>query len=295
MRRIFENQNLNSTLLRGFLAIAKYKNLTRAAHELCCTQSTLSLQLKKLEGELGVKLFERRARGMHMTHAGQVLLPIAESVSANMREISCLFGEDVVAELKIGVPDDFEGSIMEIALAEFGRKYPDVRVHARAGCTSQFEANVRRNELDMAVVSGPDFVGDTPLGKDQNIWVCNRDCAVHMSDSVPLALLDRACWWRHMVTDALNEEGRDWHAAYTTGSFGMTRSAILSGRAVGVWPETDMEDAFQPLTEQNGFPKLPPSCRSIVIADKASEEHVAAMSLSLRAARRRITGLRLPT
>lgn len=293
MHKIYENQNLNSTLLRGFLAIVKYKNLTRASHELCCTQSTLSLQLKKLENELGVRLFERRARGMHLTSDGKLLLPIAEDITSDMRRIGALFGSKQNASLKLGIPDDFEGYMFEIALSEFGRKYPDVQVTATAGCTSRFVEGIERSELDMAIVSGPEYVSNIPFCEENNIWVCKRDCQVHMADPVPLALLERSCWWRDMVTDALNGQGRVWQAAFTSGSLGCTRSAILSGRVVGVLPESLMEDGFQTLAQDQGYPKLPPSFRSVVVAEKAPQEHVLAMSSSLQAARRQIAETRV--
>jgi len=294
MRKIFENQNLNSTLLRGFLAIAKHKNLTRAAQELCCTQSTLSLQLKKLEVELGVKLFERRARGMFITKDGQRLLPLAISISADMTEIGTLFGYEQSTELKLGIPDDFEGKLLEIALSKFGQEYPDVHVTALAGCTSQFESEVRRNALDMAIVSGPEYISNIPFCQEQNFWVCKHDCAVHKADPMPLAMLERSCWWQDMVSEALNKQGRSWHAAYTSRSFGVTLSAIASGRAVGVLPESLTQGKFQVLKDHQGFPKLPDSYRSVVVAENAKQEYVLAMSSSLQSARIELSAAHIP-
>lgn len=295
MRKIFENQNLNSSLLRGFLAISKYKNLTRAAQEICCTQSTLSLQLKKLEVELGVKLFERGTRGMSITIEGQRLLPLATSISSDMSKIGALFGAKETTELKLGIPEDFESKLLEFALWDFGQEYPDVHVTAMAGCTSEFESEVRRNELDMAIISGPRYKSNTPFCQHENYWVCKQDSAVHKIDPLPLAILERSCWWRDMISEALNQCGRNWYAAYSSASFGVTLSAIRSGRAVGILPASIVQDSFQILTEDEGFAKLPNSYRSVVVAETASQEHVAAMSSSLQAAHRQVGGACVPT
>ncbi|MEP4543534.1 MAG: LysR family transcriptional regulator [Paracoccaceae bacterium] len=286
---------MNSTLLRGFLAISKYKNLTRAAQEMCCTQSTLSLQLKKLEVELGVKLFERGARGMSITVEGQRLLPLAVSISSDMSEIGALFGNKETIELKIGIPDDFEGKLLEIALWDFGQEYPDVHVTAMAGCTSEFESEVRRDELDMAIISGPRYKSNTPFCQHENYWVCKQDSAVHRIDPLPLAMLERSCWWQDMVSEALNQQGRNWHTVFSSPSFGVTLSAIRSGRAVGILPASLMQDNFQILSDHEGFLKLPDSFRSVVVAEKASQEHVAAMSSSLQNAHRQVGGACVPT
>ncbi|SHI89761.1 DNA-binding transcriptional regulator, LysR family [Malonomonas rubra DSM 5091] len=66
--------------LKSFLAIAKAKNLTRAAEQQHISQSALSSQLKQLEEELELSLFERSARGMHLSAPGRELLPYIDAV-----------------------------------------------------------------------------------------------------------------------------------------------------------------------------------------------------------------------
>ena len=68
--------------LRSFLAVAELGHLTRAAERLHVSQPALSAQIKALEDELSVVLFERGAAGMTLTAAGRQLLPEAERVVA---------------------------------------------------------------------------------------------------------------------------------------------------------------------------------------------------------------------
>ena len=60
--------------LRSFRAVARIRNLARAAKELKISQSALSTQVRALEEELGLRLFERSARGMRLTDEGRVIL-----------------------------------------------------------------------------------------------------------------------------------------------------------------------------------------------------------------------------
>src|SRR5690625_307772 len=73
--------------LQYFIAIAEEKNLTAAANRLHMTQPTLSIQLKQLEQELGVKLFERSNTGMELTDKGNILYKRAVNLVNNMEDI----------------------------------------------------------------------------------------------------------------------------------------------------------------------------------------------------------------
>src|SRR5690625_5970018 len=73
--------------LQYFIAIAEEKNLTAAANRLHMTQPPLSIQLKQLEQELGVKLFERSNKGMELTDKGNILYKRAVNLVNNMEDI----------------------------------------------------------------------------------------------------------------------------------------------------------------------------------------------------------------
>ena len=73
---------LNYNHLRYFWAVAREGNLTRAAEKLLIAQSALSTQIKKLEGQLGHDLFERRGRQLQLTEAGRIAFDHAEAIFA---------------------------------------------------------------------------------------------------------------------------------------------------------------------------------------------------------------------
>ena len=71
---------MHPRLLKTFLAVARHRNITRAAREVHLAQSSVSDQIQSLENELGVALFIRSRHGLDLTAAGEALKPYAEEI-----------------------------------------------------------------------------------------------------------------------------------------------------------------------------------------------------------------------
>ncbi len=276
---------IDCDLLRSFIAIARCGNLTVAAGHLGRTQSAISVQLRRLEDGLGATLFERTAKGMTLTPAGQTLLPRARAVLASLRETSALFARPLSGTIRIGLPDDYDAAVLEHALAGFAAAHPGVNVVATSGCTSGFSAAIRDGALDIAVCSGADNREGETLGLEPTVWAARAGLRIGPERPVPLAILDRACWWRDLPVRALDGIGRDYMIAFRSGSFASLQAAIRSGFAIGVVPGASLDDRTVALTAAEGFPDLPASRRSIVIAKTAPPELAASMAEAIRNAR----------
>src|SRR3954453_15037752 len=84
--------------LRYFVAIAEERSFTRAAERLWVAQPGLSTEIRRLEAELGVRLFERHPRGVDLTHAGTLFLERARAALAAADAASAI-GRDLEAGL----------------------------------------------------------------------------------------------------------------------------------------------------------------------------------------------------
>jgi len=140
--------------LRYFLAVAEARSFTRAAERLHVTQPTLSHQIKQLEALVGTVLFERSAKDVELTAAGQLFKPYCERVlkelDASTLAISELEGL-MRGTLRMAVFHSFSHSMLPPILSEFALHYPGVNVTARLVPRADMERDLVNGDLDMAV------------------------------------------------------------------------------------------------------------------------------------------------
>ncbi|SDE55975.1 LysR family transcriptional regulator [Sporomusa acidovorans] len=115
--------------LRYVLSVAKYQNFSRAAAEVCVTPSSLSQQIKKLEDELGVVLFGRTTRSVHLTPAGLEFVENAKKIMLDMVETNNSMQKYVVGEsgqITIGNTPALGAYGITSLIATFQRTYPKI-------------------------------------------------------------------------------------------------------------------------------------------------------------------------
>ncbi len=143
--------------LRGFVAVAEAEHLTRAADKLHLSQPALSAQIKALEDELGMPLFERIPSGMALTPAGRKLLPEAQSVIAAARALRssalALRGE-VIGHVCVGTLADAEFVRLPQLLAHAAERYPLLEVELSHEVTGAAFDKVRDGMLDATFYYG---------------------------------------------------------------------------------------------------------------------------------------------
>ncbi len=272
----------DSNLLKTFLEIADCGNLTLAASRLNRSQSAISVQLRKLETELNVSLFERDAKGMALSANGERLLPVARRVLSDLGQVHALFQPALKGRIRVGIPDDFEENVLERTLADFARSNPGVDVVASSGCTVGFPEAVQKGNLDIAVYSGlGDIVGEVFLTQ-KPVWVASQDMCLEKSDPVPLAIMDRGCWWQALPTETLEKQGRPYSIAFECSGLSSQKAAIRAGFAIGILYENSVESGMKVLSTRDGFPTLPLSKRSIITNPDAPSKLTLAMARAIR-------------
>lgn len=280
-----ERLPIDSDLLQTFVTIADCGNLTLAASRLGRTQSAISVQLRKLEDGLGASLFFRSVRGMALTPAGEALFSRAQAILVDIREAANLFLEPLKGTIGVGFPDDFDEHVLERILAKFSRSHPSVQVLARSGCTSGYPAAIRAGELDVAVCSGLEQPVGEALDSEPIVWAASEATRWRSDEPVDLAVLERTCYWRDLPADALGNIGKEYRVSFQSSSFTSLKAALRAGIAVGLLPKSSLSEDLQTLTENEGFPDLPMSHRSIQRSTQAPEEIADAMVEAIKSAR----------
>jgi len=156
--------------LRYFVAVAEELHFRRAAERLHIAQPAVSEQVRKLEQELGVRLFDRTQRSVSLTDSGAAMLDEARRV-LRQAEIAMAAArnasEQATARLRIGHPHDFLPTSVERAMQAFSAGTPGVQIHLETGSALRLLGEVRADRLDAVVVGLPaptSGLRETPAG-----------------------------------------------------------------------------------------------------------------------------------
>jgi DNA-binding transcriptional LysR family regulator len=141
--------------IQYFVAAAENGAVSRAAHELSISQSTVAEAIRELEGDLGFPLFERKAQGVELTLKGNQFLRHARKILADVAEARRALRSDqtaVAGQLELGVTPLVAGYVLAEILARFHRAFPAVGVQIVEDGRSYLEHLLVNGELDVAVV-----------------------------------------------------------------------------------------------------------------------------------------------
>ncbi|MGR3379120.1 LysR substrate-binding domain-containing protein [Salipiger abyssi] len=150
--------NFTLKQLRYFDALALHKHFGRAASACAITQPALSLQIKELEAELGVTLFERGPRQVRLTHVGEEFAPRAREILRALDELGDLARaskDHFVGRLRIGVIPTIAPYLLPSLIRRLSELYPGLDIHMRETLTSRLIAELSEGRLDAAIVALP--------------------------------------------------------------------------------------------------------------------------------------------
>ncbi|MEX2291505.1 MAG: LysR substrate-binding domain-containing protein [Mycobacteriales bacterium] len=144
--------------LRTFLALVQCGSARAAAAQLSVTESAVSASLAALNGEVGVKLFERTGRGLALTEAGSVFAQYARRIVGLMEESVAAARRGVAAEhgkLRLGAVTTAGEYLVPGLLASFRRSYPHVEITLDVGVRDRVFSLLADHQLDVAIGGRP--------------------------------------------------------------------------------------------------------------------------------------------
>lgn len=247
---------LDSDLMRSFLAVADAGSVTIAAARLLRTQSAVSLQIKRLEDSLGQPLFTRLARGVDLTPRGEQLMPYARKVVALLDQAAMALREKPLhGPVRVGIPDEYSGTVLPRALAAFDEQNEGVEVSVRVDHSSAQIKALEADEIDLAVIYDWEYVQEGEvLCIDPTVWVTSNAHQQHLRSPVPVAVYFRSDWSRDYAESSLTRQRIDWRAAWSCDMAGGFRVAVTNGVAVAPLSRSTIPKGCRELTAEDGFP-----------------------------------------
>lgn len=252
--------NLETDVLRTLVAICDSGGVNRAASLIGRSQSAVSLQVRKLEQQVGTALFQKQGRGLVLTEAGNVLLNYARRILAlNDDAVSAVKGFAIEGSVRFGMPSDFAETWMPTLLGRFKRAYPDVHIEARVDRNAALLEALDAGKLDLALAFGAGHRVDAqPLATLPMVWIGPQDDQAWRpgSGAVPLVLFEAPCLYRDAGLKALNQAQVPWRISFTTHSLPGAWAAVESGLGVTPRVEFALPSGVRVLSEE-GLPELP--------------------------------------
>ena len=142
--------------IETFLKVVDRKNFTRAAADLNYVQSTVTMQIKQLEKELGYPLFDRLGKKVSLTALGERFLPLAEKLVQTQSQALSLnrSPEEIRGVLRIGLSEALVRETLAPLLPVYERTYPQVNLVVATGRQSDLLAWLKEGRLDMLCLTG---------------------------------------------------------------------------------------------------------------------------------------------
>jgi DNA-binding transcriptional LysR family regulator len=150
--------HLENFRLKVFRAVAQHLNFRKAAEQLFLTQPAVTLQIKALESDLGVRLFDRTGGKITLTRQGSVLVEYANKL-ANLasqaeQRLECSEGS-ISGELALGASTTIAQYVLPRLLGAFRSEYPKIQFSLHSGNTSQVVRCLLEGKVALGVIEGP--------------------------------------------------------------------------------------------------------------------------------------------
>ncbi len=162
--------------IEAFMALVEAGSVQAAARRLNATPPAISKRIIELESELGVRLFDRSTRSCHITPRGRALVPLAQRVLGELREIQRTIGRrsSLAGHLRLGVVETVALTQLTNVLELFAAQLPGLSVDIEVGATTELVRKVRTRELDLACVVAPvleDDLASEPFWEMKMSWI----------------------------------------------------------------------------------------------------------------------------
>ena len=249
---------LDSLQLKSFIAIADIGTFSAAAKTVGRTQSALTLQIQKLEGDLGCQLFDRSARRVSLTEQGEIFLGYARKIVQLQWEVfSKLKEPDIEGEIRVGTPEDFATHYLPNVLASFRKQHPRVQLNVSCDLTLNLMKGFERGEFDIILVKrDPQSTrGGTKVWREPLVWAAAEQW--QPEKPISLVLSPKPCIYRARALAALDRAHKPWHLTYVSPSLAGTIAAVRAGLGITILPSNMLPSGICDVGKNFKLPDLP--------------------------------------
>ncbi len=243
--------------LEYIVALDTYRNFSAAAEKCFVTQPTLSMQVQKLEEELGIKIFDRSKKPLIATELGIEIIDLVRNVLSGTKAISDIVSEkkgEIKGELHIGIIPTLAPYMLPLFLKKFLKKYDEINLTIIELTTDRMIEQLKKNLLDAAILVTPlehASLKVTPLFYEEFILYSaksasipkEKEISVREIDIDKLWLLEEGHCFRSQIINLcdlqkISQEGKRFH--YEAGSIETLIRMVDQNQGITILPELAM-------------------------------------------------------
>jgi DNA-binding transcriptional LysR family regulator len=249
--------NLDSDTLRTLVVAHDRGGLAQAAKHLGRTPSAISLQMKRLQEDLGIPIFRKRGRGLALTEAGEVALAYARRILVlNDELLDTMQGANLAGHIRVGCPQDF-ASILPAVLSHFASLYPRMQIELHIEGNTALVDAVDNARIDLAVVIGhEDHANAQTVGQLEVVWIASATFNPPLKRPLPLAMLGPQCIFRRRAVQHLEAANIPYRIAANSPSLNGLSAALLGGLGVTARTALNLPDGLVSAESLHSLPPL---------------------------------------
>lgn len=236
--------------LKMFCTAAKNLSFTKTAAELDYAQSNITAQIRLLEEELTVKLFERLGRNIQLTHDGHKFLKYAHKILQLSSEAKdqLIQSPTIQGKISIGAAESLCIYRLPALLQEYRRLYPNVEIHLEVTSCQQFPDLLRTNDIDVAFtltqpIALPDMTTHVLIDEPM-VFVANPTYKLTKKKSLRpadlngecLILTEKTCGYRPSIMKMLEDFNVKTGPLLEFSSLGAIKKCVLIGLGISIMP-----------------------------------------------------------
>lgn len=243
-----------------FLQVAQYQSFSKAARHLGYSQAAVTIQIKQLEQELGVHLFDRIGKQISLTHQGQVFYQYAVSIRNDLEQAKNAVSDPstLSGKLCLGTIESICASIFPDLLAEYHRLHPEVTISIVTDSPGVLLDRMNENTIDIVYLLDRRIYDNrwckTLEEPEENIFVASPDHELALAkrelelDEVlrfPFFLTEKDASYRHMLEQYLASINRSVKSFLEIGSTEFIIHMLLKNTGISFLPKFTVQRELQ--------------------------------------------------
>lgn len=245
--------------LNSFIQVAEMNSFTRAAEKLGFSQPTISFQIKQLEKDLGVQLFERIGHTVKLTDAGSNVLQYAQKICRMSQEMALEPGRKLepTGEIRIAMADSLCAPLVVTQFAGFRKRYPGISLHVTTAGTGELFRLLDHNEADLVcTLDSHIYSANYVIASEEKIGVhfvapsghplagCS---GLHIADLIdqPFLLTERNMSYGRMLHERLARDNMEIQPVLEISSPQQISALVAQGAGLSFLPDFITEDAVR--------------------------------------------------